>query len=80
MSLCNAINRITTIVVLPYSIYASNINNKLFLLPIGIIATTGLSPAIIASIASYCTLQNLAILLIICFNYIVVSIFLNYLY
>ncbi|KAF1828969.1 hypothetical protein BDW02DRAFT_511019 [Decorospora gaudefroyi] len=52
----NAINRITTIVVLLYSAYASNINNKLFLLPISIIATIGLSPAIIAYIAFFCTL------------------------
>jgi hypothetical protein len=80
MSLCNAINRITTIVVLPYSTYTSNINNKLFLLPISITATIGLLPAIIVLIASCYTLQNLAILLIIYFNYIVVSIFLNYLY
>jgi hypothetical protein len=56
MSSCNAINRITTIVVLPCSAYASNINNKLFLLPVSIIATIGLSPATIVLIASCCTL------------------------
>ncbi|KAF1828012.1 hypothetical protein BDW02DRAFT_513562 [Decorospora gaudefroyi] len=52
----NAINRITIIVVLLYSAYTSNINNKLFLLPISIIATIGLSSTIIAYIAFFYTL------------------------
>ncbi|KAF1828104.1 hypothetical protein BDW02DRAFT_513235 [Decorospora gaudefroyi] len=56
MSPRNAINRITTIVVPLYSAYAGNINNKLFPPPISITATTGLSPAIIACIASFYTL------------------------
>ncbi|KAF1828409.1 hypothetical protein BDW02DRAFT_512369 [Decorospora gaudefroyi] len=56
MLLCNAINRITIIVVLLYSTYTSNINNKLFPLPISIIATIGLSPIIIAYIAFFYTL------------------------
>jgi hypothetical protein len=55
MSLRNAINRTTIIVVLPCSAYASNINNKLFPAPVGMIATTGLSPAVIALIAASCT-------------------------
>ncbi|KAF1828072.1 hypothetical protein BDW02DRAFT_469540, partial [Decorospora gaudefroyi] len=52
MSPRNAINRITTIVVLPCSAYAGNMNNKLFPPPVGITATTGLSPAMIACMAS----------------------------
>ncbi|KAF1828106.1 hypothetical protein BDW02DRAFT_481804, partial [Decorospora gaudefroyi] len=52
MSPRNAINRITTTVVPPCSAYAGNINNKLFLPPVSITATTGLSPAMIAYIAS----------------------------
>jgi hypothetical protein len=65
MSPRNAINGTITIVVPPCSAYASNINNKLFPLSISIIATIGLSPTTIAAIASFCTLRNLAVLLII---------------
>jgi hypothetical protein len=68
MSLCNAINRTTTIVILLYLAYASNINNKLFSLSISITATTELSSATIAAIASFCMLRNLAVLPIICCN------------
>jgi hypothetical protein len=68
MSLRNAINGTITIVILPYSAYTSNINNKLFSPPISIIATTGLSPTTIAAIASFYTLQNSAVLPIICYN------------
>jgi hypothetical protein len=52
MSPRNAISGIRTIVVPPYSTYASNMNNKLFPAPVGIIAIIGLSPAIIALIAA----------------------------
>jgi hypothetical protein len=68
MSSYNAINGTTTTVILLYSTYASNINNKLFSPSISMTATTGLSPATIAAIASFCTLRNLAALSIICFN------------
>jgi hypothetical protein len=51
-SLHSASNRITIIVVLPYSAYASSINNKLLPAPVGITATIGLSPAVIALIAA----------------------------
>jgi hypothetical protein len=68
MSPRNAINGIITTVVPPYSAYASNINNKLFPPSISITATTGLSPTTIAATASFCTLQNSAVLPIICYN------------
>jgi hypothetical protein len=53
---CNAINGMMTTVILPCSAYAGNMNNKLFPSPISMTATTGLSPATIAAIASFCTL------------------------
>jgi hypothetical protein len=56
MSSRNAINRITTTVVLLYSAYTSNINNKLFSPSISITATIGLSPATIATTAFFYTL------------------------
>jgi hypothetical protein len=62
---CNAINGTTTTVVLPYLAYASNMNNKLFPLSVGITATTGLSPATIAATASFYTPQNSVVLPII---------------
>jgi hypothetical protein len=65
MSPRNAINRITTTVVPLCSVYAGNMNNKLFPPPISITTTTGLSPATIAAIASSCTLRNWAVLPII---------------
>jgi hypothetical protein len=68
MSPRNAINRTTTIVILLYLVYASNINNKLFPPSVSIIATIGLSSATIATIASFYTLRNLAVLPIICCN------------
>jgi hypothetical protein len=77
MSPRNAINGMTTMVVLPYSAHAGNMNNKLFPPLVGITAMIGLSPAIIAAMAACCTLRNSAILLIIRFNCAVVSIFLN---
>ncbi|KAF2868287.1 hypothetical protein BDV95DRAFT_451228, partial [Massariosphaeria phaeospora] len=51
ISLRNAINSTTTIVVPLCFANASNINNKLLLLLVSITATTKLSPAIIALIA-----------------------------
>ncbi|KAF2812023.1 uncharacterized protein BDZ99DRAFT_367156, partial [Mytilinidion resinicola] len=48
----NTINGTITTVILPYSAYAGNINNKLFPALVGITATTGLSPAVIIAIAS----------------------------
>ncbi|KAF2864652.1 hypothetical protein BDV95DRAFT_443149, partial [Massariosphaeria phaeospora] len=51
ISLRNAINSTTTTVVLLCFANASNINNKLLLSLVSIIATTKLSPAIIALIA-----------------------------
>jgi hypothetical protein len=68
MSPYNVINRMTTTVIPPCLAYASNMNNKLFPPPVSMTATTGLSPAIIAAMASFCTLQNLAALSIIRFN------------
>jgi hypothetical protein len=40
MSPRNAINSTTTTIILPYSAYASNINNMLLPAPISITATT----------------------------------------
>ncbi|KAK7185307.1 hypothetical protein PSPO01_08824 [Paraphaeosphaeria sporulosa] len=56
MSPHNAINGITTMVVPPCSAHTGNMNNMLLPAPIGIMATTGLSPPIIALMASFCTL------------------------
>ncbi|KAF2865193.1 hypothetical protein BDV95DRAFT_444260, partial [Massariosphaeria phaeospora] len=52
ISLRNVINGTTTTVVPPCSANASNINNKLLLPLVSITATTKLSPAIIALMAS----------------------------
>ncbi|KAH8691061.1 hypothetical protein GQ44DRAFT_636449, partial [Phaeosphaeriaceae sp. PMI808] len=73
----NAINRIITTVVLPYSTYTSNINNKLLPALVSIIAIIGLSPTIIAIITSFCMPWNSAYLPIIYFNCAVISILLN---
>ena len=73
----NAINGTTTIVVPPYSANASNINNKLLPLLVGITATTRLSPATIALIASSYTPRNSALLPIIRLSYLLLSIFLS---
>ncbi|KAF2877734.1 hypothetical protein BDV95DRAFT_482168, partial [Massariosphaeria phaeospora] len=71
----NAINSTTIIVVLLCFANASNINNKLLLSLVSITATTKLSPAIIALIAFFCTLRNLALLLIIRLSCLLLSIF-----
>ncbi|KAG9382296.1 RecQ Superfamily II DNA helicase [Pyrenophora tritici-repentis] len=55
MSPRNAINGTTTTVVPPCSAHAGNMNNKLLPAPVGITATTGLSPAVMALIAASCT-------------------------
>jgi hypothetical protein len=52
-------------------------NNMLLPAPVGITATTGLSPAIIAWMACCCSPLNLAASSIIRFNWAAVSIFLN---
>ncbi|KAI0603907.1 RecQ Superfamily II DNA helicase [Pyrenophora tritici-repentis] len=52
MSPRNAINGTTTTVVPPCSAHAGNMNNKLLPAPVGITATTGLSPAVMALIAA----------------------------
>ncbi|KAK7178760.1 hypothetical protein PSPO01_15187 [Paraphaeosphaeria sporulosa] len=52
----NVINGTTIIVMPPYSTHAGNINNMLLPAPIGITATIGLSPPIIALMASFYTL------------------------
>ncbi|KAF2814500.1 uncharacterized protein BDZ99DRAFT_379865, partial [Mytilinidion resinicola] len=51
----NAINSTTTTIIPPCSAYAGNINNKLFPILVSITTTTGLSPAVIIAIASFCT-------------------------
>ncbi|KAK7178407.1 hypothetical protein PSPO01_15543 [Paraphaeosphaeria sporulosa] len=56
MSPYNIINGMIIMVVPPYSTYASNMNNILLPAPIGIMATMGLSPPIIALMASFYTL------------------------
>ncbi|KAF2175101.1 hypothetical protein K469DRAFT_767165 [Zopfia rhizophila CBS 207.26] len=55
ISSCNVINSITITIVLPYSAYASNMNNMLFPAPVGITVTTRLFPAVITLIAFSCT-------------------------
>ncbi|KAK7178345.1 hypothetical protein PSPO01_15607 [Paraphaeosphaeria sporulosa] len=62
MSPHNAINGTTTMVMPPCSTHAGNMNNMLLPAPVGITATTGLSPPTITSMASFCTLQNVAVL------------------
>ncbi|KAF1922378.1 uncharacterized protein M421DRAFT_35591, partial [Didymella exigua CBS 183.55] len=52
MSPRSEINGTTTTVVPPCSAHAGNMNNMLLPAPVGITATTGLSPATIASMAS----------------------------
>ncbi|KAK7191964.1 hypothetical protein PSPO01_02413 [Paraphaeosphaeria sporulosa] len=80
MSPYNVINGIITMVVPPYSTHAGNINNMLLPAPIGITATTGLSPPIITLMASFYTLRNVAVLPTIRYNCLVASIILNHLY
>ncbi|KAF2801257.1 uncharacterized protein BDZ99DRAFT_357500, partial [Mytilinidion resinicola] len=47
----NAINSTITTIIPPCSAHASNINNKLFPILVGITATTRLLPAVIIAIA-----------------------------
>ncbi|CAE7208678.1 hypothetical protein PTTW11_09879 [Pyrenophora teres f. teres] len=77
MSPRNAINGTTTTVVPPCSAHAGNMNNKLLPAPVGITATTGLSPALIALIAASCTPRNLASSPIMRFSCALASIFLS---
>ncbi|KAE8852436.1 hypothetical protein PTNB73_10603 [Pyrenophora teres f. teres] len=77
MSPRNAINGTTTTVVPPCSAHAGNMNNKLLPAPVGITATTGLSPAVIALIAASCTPRNLASSPIMRFSCALASIFLS---
>ncbi|KAK7178693.1 hypothetical protein PSPO01_15249 [Paraphaeosphaeria sporulosa] len=76
----NIINGTIIMVVPPYSTHTGNMNNMLLPAPIGITATTGLSPPIIASMASFYTLQNVTILPTMRCNCSVASIILNHLY
>ncbi|KAF4311380.1 hypothetical protein GTA08_BOTSDO13140 [Botryosphaeria dothidea] len=74
----NDFNGTTTTTVVPSgSAHAGNINNTLLPAPVGITATTGLCPALITSIAGFCTLRNIASLPTNCFNCSSAFIFLN---